>query len=100
MTDHSALEARIAHLERQLLAARACKASPYKTPAEAAAYLRLFDDAGNPDVKKIYTLRCRYHLRARRVGGLLRFHESDLDSFAADVAQMGPRDMGRGPRSR
>lgn len=82
---------RIAALERQLQAMRAAKPSPYMTPTEAAAYLRLFDGKGSPDPKKLYCLRSRYHLRARKVGGLLRFHVNDLDAFAADVAKMGPR---------
>lgn len=89
---------RVDELERELKFARAAKPSPYKTPIEAAEYLRLFDGRGNPDVRKIYNLRTRYHLRARKVGGLLRFHVQDLDRFAGND-EIGPRSVeGGGPR--
>ena len=91
----SDFEERIAALEQQLYLARAAKPSPYRTPIEAAEYLRLLDADGKPDVKKIYMLRARYRLPARRVGGLLRFHVSDLDAFAAG----GDRDRRPGLRA-
>lgn len=91
------LRARIAGLERQIELMRAAKPSPYMTPKEAAAYLRLFDDNGAPDPKKLYTLRCRYHLRARKVGGLLRFHVNDLDAFAgATIEALPASNAGKG----
>lgn len=99
MADEEDFGARIAALEAELRFVRSARPSPYMTPAEAADYLRLLDADGRPDVKKIYTLRTRYKLRARRVGGLLRFHVADLNDFAADVAG-GPLRLvaGRGSR--
>lgn len=69
-------------------------ASPYLTAKEAALYLRLERPDGSPDMNRFYCLRSRmkragHPLRARRLGGLMRFKQADLDS-ALEQERPGP----------
>lgn len=53
---------------------------PLMTPEQACEYLQLFrGEDKRPNINRLYLLRSRHGLPAYRMGGQLRFRQSEID---------------------
>jgi hypothetical protein len=67
--------------------------SPFLTPAEAASYLRIVDEAGRPNVRALYKFIDRHATAVRqyRLGSRVRYHVEDIEALAVPVTRGGRR---------
>lgn len=57
------------------------KESPWYTPEEAAAYLKLFDKDGKPNVQYLYKKSCAQLIKPYKLGKFNRYHREQLDAL-------------------